>query len=310
MYATILIVVSILGIFASITIYNHFFTGNESMHPHHGHEYLQHTPIIIANDSDLLSQKWPGTGSETDPVVIDGLNITSYGTCIEIRNVSSFVLIRNCFLVQMDNHTETDQAIVNLNHTSHITIMSCEIRSKREYSIGISITNSSCFNVDRTMMDGTMGIVVIDCWDGEILCNQLTNCVRGVEVKNARSILLRANRIEHCLTGTLFINSNSCRIESNEIRYSTYFGMTLILSNKNWISNNTIYYSGETGIIIDGCNNTIIKNEFVRNRVLNGRDKGCNNFWDGNVWGDYIFGNQYKIPGPADAVDKNPGIFF
>ncbi|MGY5854098.1 MAG: NosD domain-containing protein [Candidatus Thorarchaeota archaeon] len=57
-----------------------------------------HDPVNITCDEDFVTQLWPGHGNETHPYLIQGLDISSEGPCIEIRNVSVHYLISDCSL--------------------------------------------------------------------------------------------------------------------------------------------------------------------------------------------------------------------
>ena len=60
--------------------------------------YTPHSPITITDDVDFFNQGWPGNGSEDDPYLIEGLNITSSSTGISISNTQSHFEIRNCLI--------------------------------------------------------------------------------------------------------------------------------------------------------------------------------------------------------------------
>lgn len=60
--------------------------------------YTPHAPIYITKDEDFNAQEWPGAGIEKDPFVIEGLNITSTGICINISDTKAVFEIRNCLL--------------------------------------------------------------------------------------------------------------------------------------------------------------------------------------------------------------------
>jgi len=68
-------------------------------------DYIIHKPITITSEEDFVNLGCPGSGTEDDPYIIENYNIstgdTEYleGSCgILIRYVSSFVIIRNCFI--------------------------------------------------------------------------------------------------------------------------------------------------------------------------------------------------------------------
>jgi parallel beta-helix repeat protein len=58
--------------------------------------YTPHSPIVIDDDTDFVSQGWPGYGNKTHPYLIEGLEITSSDVCIQISGTSVWFAIINC----------------------------------------------------------------------------------------------------------------------------------------------------------------------------------------------------------------------
>ena len=59
-------------------------------------QYTEHEPIYINDDWDF--QEWNGSGTEADPYVITGLNITSTFDCIWIEDTDVYFQIDNCIV--------------------------------------------------------------------------------------------------------------------------------------------------------------------------------------------------------------------
>ncbi len=65
-------------------------------------ELIPHDPIEITSDSDF--EVFPGTGTEIDPYVIEGYNITTTSTRgISIRGTTKYFTIRNCYVDAEEN---------------------------------------------------------------------------------------------------------------------------------------------------------------------------------------------------------------
>ncbi|MFX1514762.1 MAG: NosD domain-containing protein [Promethearchaeota archaeon] len=60
-------------------------------------QYIEHEPIFI-NDNWKF-QEWNGSGTEADPFIITGLNITSTSDCIWIQSTDVYFQIINCILI-------------------------------------------------------------------------------------------------------------------------------------------------------------------------------------------------------------------
>ncbi|UCH05094.1 MAG: hypothetical protein JSW05_02740 [Candidatus Thorarchaeota archaeon] len=71
----------------------------EEERPAQEKSYLNHSPISITSDADFAAQKaaegWAGNGTQTNPYVIEGYNITHSVVILEVANVSSFLIIRD-----------------------------------------------------------------------------------------------------------------------------------------------------------------------------------------------------------------------
>jgi len=87
--------------------------------------YTSHGPIFISSNQDFIDQGWPGNGSEINPYMIEGLNITSSQICIEIRNVDVHFTVKGCHLQPTAlNYT------IKLLSCDNGTIDNCEIYSE------------------------------------------------------------------------------------------------------------------------------------------------------------------------------------
>lgn len=92
-YYVMLSVLFILTLTTIIPMYNfsfpnQIFTDSLNTQNLSVESYSEYSPIVVANDSDFSDQGWPGEGNKEQPYLIQGLNITTDGTCIEISNTS------------------------------------------------------------------------------------------------------------------------------------------------------------------------------------------------------------------------------
>lgn len=89
-------------------------------------QHTDHVPIGIDGDDDFIAQGWPGTGSEADPYVISGWNITYNWPdyLIKITNTDSYFIIEDCFLKQQS--TESGILLENVSHArvQYVTLLS------------------------------------------------------------------------------------------------------------------------------------------------------------------------------------------
>lgn len=122
-----------------------------------------HTPIRITSNSDFLSQAategWPGTGTSSNPILIENINIISADTYtfIDIQDTSLFFQILNC---NLDRGTSS---------LGHIGISFDDVRNglivrnniSNFVESGISISYSPYCNISgNTIIDSPRGIDV------------------------------------------------------------------------------------------------------------------------------------------------------
>jgi len=82
-------------------------------------EFTDHVPILINGTDDFVTQAWPGTGTEEDPYLFQGLNITHEEDLmgIHIFNTSAYVLIQDCYINQGSAYMG-----MYLENVSHVTV--------------------------------------------------------------------------------------------------------------------------------------------------------------------------------------------
>ncbi|MFW9918735.1 MAG: right-handed parallel beta-helix repeat-containing protein, partial [Candidatus Thorarchaeota archaeon] len=133
-------------------------------------EHTNHVAILINGSDDFTSQGWPGAGTENNPFVISGLNIT-YDIdipLIRIFNVDDYFVIEDCFVNQLSSyyaiHLEnvTNAMIryttaispygsvicVNADGTTAENLL---LVSGNKY--GLYITNSESFDLTRSLVN-------------------------------------------------------------------------------------------------------------------------------------------------------------
>ncbi|MEM4734541.1 MAG: hypothetical protein QXS20_02400 [Candidatus Thorarchaeota archaeon] len=77
--------------------------------------YTPHDPVYVTSDMDFVVQGWPGNGTESDPFVIEGLDIATSGTtCITVQNTTAYFEIRGCVTSSASEHS------IWLRNISHV----------------------------------------------------------------------------------------------------------------------------------------------------------------------------------------------
>lgn len=141
MKPTLLVVMFLLTSFAVVhTNYASVHLNEMDIIHNFASSYNPHEPILISGNQDFIDQSWPGNGSEVDPFIIEGLNISSPQIPIDIRYVDVHFIIKDCFL-----QATTWNYTINLIHADNGKIEDCVIYSgyggiKVDYSDNLTIT--------------------------------------------------------------------------------------------------------------------------------------------------------------------------
>jgi len=125
-------------------------------------EYTNHVPILIDESSDFSSQGWPGSGTEVNPYVFQGLSI-HYDVdlpLIHIINVDDYFVVRDCLLIQ----NSTDGAVVFVNIT-HGVIEYCDVYSVGD---GIYLENAANAVIDHVEVEAyDNSFHAVACYDSD-----------------------------------------------------------------------------------------------------------------------------------------------
>ncbi|MFW9964280.1 MAG: right-handed parallel beta-helix repeat-containing protein [Candidatus Sifarchaeia archaeon] len=183
--------------------------------------YSNHDPINITSDANFAAQKaiegWSGTGSETDPYIIEGYNITRTGYNIMISDVTAYFEIRNCYLTSNSSTVLTEP-----------------------YDTTICFFNVyNGFILNNTIVKKTDGAIYQSYSQSVIANNTITGCRMGVILTNSSFCIVDSNMI----TGIndisiLMLESSYCNITRND--FSTIWGHSAFIqeSFECYIENN------------------------------------------------------------------------
>jgi len=123
-----------------------------------------HSPILITCDEDFVTQSWPGSGNETHPYLVEGLEISSDSPCIEIRNVSVHYIIDDCALSGTRGTDTGAVKITDLSSSSRGTIAHCNIYNS---SIGMYVFANDMLIEENTIWNCSSTDVWIQGYHGQ-----------------------------------------------------------------------------------------------------------------------------------------------
>jgi len=264
------------------------------------------TGIDAHNWTWAESQSWcSGSGTWSDPYIIENLNIDGFGVvnCIEIRNSYSYFMINNCTIYN-------EVTGIMLENTDRGSLISNNCSNNWE---GIHLYNG-CNN--NTILGNTAnnnyggaGIYLDSYCDNNIISGNIAN------ENDDYGIYLYNDCDDNTISGNT-ANSNSIGlwfymycdyniISGNTINFNDY-GVHVTVEidegcDNNIISGNSIMFNNLRGITVDmDCDdNLIYLNSFIGN--------GPNYDWGNNQWDNGTIGNYWDDYGGVDADDDGIG---
>ncbi|TET07025.1 MAG: hypothetical protein E3J86_14210 [Candidatus Thorarchaeota archaeon] len=194
-----------------------------------------HAPILITSNEDFVTQAWPGFGNDTHPYVIEGLEITSEGSCIEIQNVSVHYEIINCSLSGTRN-----------SENGSLTILGWNEFYERVSSFGV-ISDCDIFNSTRGIRVSANDVVIErnTIWncssiDAKISGDRIRVLYNDFNTDGMYSLDWRSSK-DSALIG----NNIECRPHEDHYDEIRLYGDTNFTISQNVFINSRILGSGE-----------------------------------------------------------------
>ncbi|MFX0171336.1 MAG: NosD domain-containing protein [Candidatus Hodarchaeota archaeon] len=245
-----------------------------------------------------MDEGWPGTGTNVDPYIIDGLNISDYPSeLIEIQNVDVYFIIRNCILTngttgiyfayvtngQISNNTlsRNDQGIV-LTYSANNTITQNTLNKNND---GISLEDSANNTLTQNVFNQNglyvYGQTVEECLQKTVLGNTVNDkplvfwqhVVGGtvptgagqVILINTSTVTVQNQHISDATCGIQALFCDSLDLSNNNLSKNSRDGLYLKGSADNIITQNTLSDNDIGIVLLSSTNNTLTQNIFNQN---------------------------------------------
>jgi len=287
--------------------------------------YEERAPILAYNDVDMDNYasvlSWDGNGSPDTPYIIDGYNITSDGTCIEIRNTIRAFEIRNCYVSSISNIPGTGG--IYISNVTQAAIVDTFVLTKYW---SIDIVNTPAPYIENCTIHDGYTIYLYKCTGATITeCDIYDNTGDGVYLDACNSSLISNNEIfGNGALGLLAESSDFLTITTNTFAKNHNQGISLEVCNNatirdndiwengnrggvyleagsyNLIEDNQIWNNSNTGIYSDNDNNIQIKN----NQIYNHSRLGIYTYESHNssMIGNDIWGNGWDLDSYASGI--------
>ncbi|MFX0098000.1 MAG: right-handed parallel beta-helix repeat-containing protein [Candidatus Hodarchaeota archaeon] len=270
-------------------------------------------PIVAIGNSQLADDASSGSGSPSDPYIIEDLiiNASTYGmSAVEIWNTDACLIIRNCtffdtssmgiYLQNVDNVLITNNTIyltdgVYVSGCSNLTIHDNTIYNGAMDGISLYNTVDSTISQNTIQNNADVGIYLDSSSTNNIIEDNriIGSHTNGIALEsNCDFNTLDNNTVSGCVSGSSFegngfyIWGNNNTITNNNASDNTGTHNSsgngfLIFRHGNTIVNNTAtgnsgtgWYSGN-GIHVDGGDNNVITHNYLASNT-------GSNSWSGN----------------------------
>ncbi|MHA2118753.1 MAG: NosD domain-containing protein, partial [Candidatus Thorarchaeota archaeon] len=228
--------------------------------------YTIRGPINITSNEEFAIQKaaegWEGNGTEGNPYIIQGYNITFNGHNIHIENVTSHFEIRDCLLISsssMPRVGEYDDGIGIINSTNAAIINNVILGGDDS---GVFVGWSKCIVRGNHFYqyNGTFSYrgIIFNNSSGSVINNELSNYeMHGIWVVNSSYVEMTSNSLSRGEVGIYLLDSNHIILSSNTL--TGYRGIWAATIESCSIMENEILNCSDTGIQFAFSNNVIIK---------------------------------------------------
>lgn len=256
--------------------------------------YDAHSPILILDNTSLISLGFPGEGTEESPFLIQNYEIDGTGgSAIAIYDTDLHVKIRNCLL----SDSSWPSSVIHLENARNVTI---ENNRLVDSYVGVGLVSSNGVVIrNNTFQNHNTGIA-LEYSDNNVLLNN--TCVLNIEEPTGRvGIQLR-------YSDDNLLEMNNCS--------GNNAGIDLHSSNFNTLSANICNDIDGSGIVIDSSiNNTVTENicrdNYIGGITLNSADSDTtgnkidNNICSGNGWISEWGAGIFLSSSPTYAMSNN-----
>ncbi|MHA1247495.1 MAG: right-handed parallel beta-helix repeat-containing protein [Candidatus Thorarchaeota archaeon] len=182
--------------------------------------YTAHAPITISSNADFSAQGWPGSGTVDDPYVIEGLNITSDGTCISISGTDACFVIRDCFISSTEPNPTSGEGI-KFSYVTHGTIESSLIVNTYR---GIYLLSDVSTRIENVTVRAAAS--------------------RAIYSSSSRSLVVTNCTVWDSEAGMYMSNANVASITNSTFRSNLQYGVYVITSIGWTVSDNQFFGGG------------------------------------------------------------------
>ncbi|MHA1735972.1 MAG: right-handed parallel beta-helix repeat-containing protein, partial [Candidatus Thorarchaeota archaeon] len=237
------------------------FRATSSQSNNHGLKvsYTQSGPILVTSHAELDALGLPGSGTQADPYVLENVNITVDAHCIELRNITKYLVIRDSLL---SSENPLSGYGVWIRDCEHIIVRNCIAENKQT---GVNIEHSMRCQVSNcTTQGGYYGVVMTNCTDTLIESSAISNPIySGIATHLCSNCTVRHNVVGGAYDGIRNLYSENNTIHRNAVENSTHYAIHEYHSLRTTISENFAYNTTLGAVRLEFSNYTTISRNYL-----------------------------------------------
>ena len=224
-------------------------------------DLTHHDPIVINRASDFIDQGFPGNGSESNPYLIEDLNITEGQNGIFVSDTRVHFVIRGCHIagydsVEFDNVTNgrVEKCVlvqgwgVRLTSSPNCVVSQCNISSVTD---GMRITSSANLTISGNSISSfsQFGIVASSIPNSIIDDNSVSTTGQqnheAILISSSRNLTFRGNKIfDNPAIGVELSNSGDSYFLENIFDSNVGYGLVIKSSEECNLTSNQFIHDG------------------------------------------------------------------
>ncbi len=234
--------------------------------------YTSHSPIFVSNDSTLAGVAISGIGTKSDPYILEGWKIITYGVHgIYIYNTTKYFIIRNCWIETGRVDSVYGIFIKNVGErTAIIANNTCQMNHIGIYIYGsdqTTILNNTC---NQNVYSGSSHLKSLSSFSVENNSFSRTFYLRcdclgvgiGLEFSDS-SIIMNNTCIQNSEKGIILYSSDNATVVQNTCTQNGHEGINLWGAGNSKVTDNFCSQNGRAGIsLVSSGNSIVINNTF------------------------------------------------
>ena len=226
--------------------------------------YTMHSPISIIGNGGFTNASgvvW-GSGTESDPYIIEGLDINaSTANGIEIQNTDAHFIVRGCHV----HDGGGDYYGIRLGDCANGTLENNNC-TNNVVGIGLYLSSNNTLSKNNCSNNADDGMCLVNSNDNTLSNNNCSNNRDGMYLVYSNDNTISSNNCSsNYLDGMYLVYSNDNTLSNNTCNSNYLRGIAAYSTSNNTLNNNTCSSNSVFGIYLGPSSNTLSGNLICSN---------------------------------------------